>query len=195
MLRTQASRCILLLASIQGWAQHATPSLCPVVKGWVAHDGVLYLKSSFQVDRRALGPGPKGGSKGAWALARVREGSVQSLARFEALISVSEARRRAILEHQLIDNWPGRGYSPVRQDIQAFLEFGSRMLNEGDSFEYHFLSSRHFWMRFGEGEWHAFQGEELTGAMLSVIYRPCPANQEAVASLEKGLGDLLAKSP
>jgi hypothetical protein len=183
------------MISAAGAAQHPTPSLCPVGKGWIAREGFLYLKSSFQVDLRALGTGPKRGSKGAWALARMREGSVQSLAQFQAMVSISEARRRTILKRQLIENWPRTVDLATRPDVQAFLEFGSRVLNEGDTFEYHFLSPRMFWMRFGDGEWRPFHGEDLTGAMLNVIYRPNATNQEALASLEKSLGDLLAKAP
>jgi hypothetical protein len=166
-----------------------TDLLPPLVEGLLVRNGSAYLRGDFRVDRRALRHAPRTPARRAWAMARVREGAVPSSAKYQVMAGISAGRRREILQRQLEAHWPGKGFSPERAEVRAFLEFSARRLDEGSDFEYRFTGGSEFWMRFGDEGWRRFQGVALTRALLAVVYRPNGSNDEVLAAMERALAD------
>lgn len=168
---------ILLLAALGGGAQPRE-----VARARVVRHGTAYALVVFRADVTALK-----GLSGVQAVDKLRRGQAASEVEVTTLVEMSAARRRDILESLLRAHWPNGGFDPNCDEARPFLDFGARLLEANQRFEYRFPVGEGLWMRFGREPWRKFKGAKLRQAVLDYTYTKDEANREALEALEGAL--------
>lgn len=158
------------------WKDRGCPRLHRLGDQRYTVEGVNYLEESFFVDARALhrllGPAPTPA-----ALHRaLLKGRVWMGCQLRMRVAVGASKRRALLTKFLKLNWKGATFDARRPDIQAFLDFNGRILNEEEEISYLFGPGDRLYVRYTGGDSRMFQGAELVGAFRRLEFGDDPEN-------------------
>lgn len=149
--------------------------------------GTPYLYSWLHVDPKALQ-----GMDLHRALALVREGKVAFQIDHRALVAVSGARRRHFNELGLRQIWPDGLPKALVPEAEAYLEWTSRSLEQGDAWAFRFEPGKGVKVRFGAESWRPLGGPGMIRILAMAYFESGAAGHGPNEDFREGLRKLLA---
>ncbi len=165
------------------WRAKGAPRLSWMGDAQFLRQGVPYVEESYFVDLRGLRQQAGAASSALGLQAAMLSGKVWLGCRLRILVAISAAKRRAFLTENLRIHWPGKDFPSERADVQEFLDFNGRLLNEQDTYDYLFAPSGALHIRYAGGPTRTFTSPELVGAFRRVEFSDDPENPGLLAAM------------
>jgi hypothetical protein len=184
----------VFLAELPTWQPQGAPMCTPVFRVTYQEKGFPYVDEIYAVDLAGLRKALAQNGAGSDPVALLEQGKVASCVRMTFLVDIHQDRRRALVERNLRESWPGGTFTRGPKEVEAYLNWQGRSLNRGDRVEYFFFRGSAMAIRFNEGPEAWFRSEGLNQALRTIEYSDDPQDPGTMREFRKALGRALAPS-